>query len=122
MFQSERSRIVSAQPGLVGRLNMESEDRLNRFKSNPFYRPLPSGTKKESSIPADAPIWGEVYVDQTGLDINFRFHVDEGVGFNKARATLRKFIIIMQQRLDNAPDCPFYEEEINALATRRGDL
>lgn len=95
---------------------MENEDRVNCFNRNPFYRPLPEGVKKESSIPADAPVWGEVYVDQTGLDINFRFHVEKGVGFTNARAMLRRFIISMQQRLDNANECPFYEEEINETA------
>lgn len=99
-----------------------NEGRASRFKRNPFYRPLREGSKKESSIPVDAPVWGEVYVDQTGIDINFRFHVEKGVGFDNARTMLRKFIITMQQRLDNAEGCPFFEEEIKTLAAERPDL
>lgn len=63
---------------------------------------------KLSSVPAEARIWGELFVDAAG-GVNFKFH--SGSDFQLARRSLRKFVSIVQQRIDTARECPFYEPE-----------
>lgn len=54
-------------------------------------------------------IWGELFIDEQGA-ANFRFHVEEGVGFLKAQEALKRFSELVYGRLTNARKCPFYEE------------
>lgn len=82
------------------------------MNDNPFYEPVPDGAKKTSTVPAEVAIWGELYIDAAGGS-NFRFHVEHG-DFTTAKKALEKFVVAIQQRLEYAPRCPFYEEEIKA--------
>lgn len=63
---------------------------------------------KPSAIPGDASVWGELFIDAAG-GTNFKFH--SGSDFQFARESLRKFVSIIQQRIDTAKECPFYEPE-----------
>lgn len=65
---------------------------------------------KTSSIPSDAQVWGELFITAAG-SVSFKFHVEKGVGFQQARESLRRFVYIIQQRIDTAKECPFYEPE-----------
>jgi hypothetical protein len=64
---------------------------------------------KESSVPIDSVIWGEVFVDPAGLT-NFKFHVEggQGISFDQAKRALEAFVRVIQQRIDTADQCPYY--------------
>jgi len=63
---------------------------------------------KTSSVPNTAAVWGELFIDVAG-GTNFKFHVEKGVDFQRARDGLQRFVSIIQQRIDTAEKCPFYE-------------
>lgn len=63
---------------------------------------------KISSVSDDIKIWGELFIDSAG-GTNFKFH--SGDDFQIARESLRKFVSIIQQRIDTAKECPFYKPE-----------
>lgn len=67
-------------------------------------------TIKSSSIPSYSEVWGELFIDAAG-GTNFKFHVEKGIDFQHARECLRRFVSIIQQRIDTAKECPFYEPE-----------
>jgi hypothetical protein len=59
---------------------------------------------------------GEVWIDEAG-EANFRFHIAGG-SFGEAREALARMIGVMQDRLDNAERCPFYEPPLPSQARR----
>lgn len=74
---------------------------------------------KESSIPDYAEVWGELFISAAGTT-NFKFHVEKGVDFQQARECLIRFVRIIQQRIDTAKECPFYEPERNKAIDTEG--
>lgn len=54
---------------------------------------------------------GELWIDENG-ETNFKFHVIGG-NFLDAQQALLKFVECIQERLDNAQKCPYFEEENN---------
>lgn len=72
------------------------------------YRPGCSCSKRHASSN-----WsGELWIDDEGF-ANFKFHI-QGGQFTDAREALRKFIACLQDRLDKAERCPFYQPEQEA--------
>jgi hypothetical protein len=62
---------------------------------------------KESNVPDDAIVWGELWVDVEG-QVNFKFHTERN--FIRSKKALQRFARVIQERIDRAKDCPFFEE------------
>jgi len=59
---------------------------------------------------AERKLWGELFLDEDG-EADFKFHIERGAGgFLPAKEALEKFIALLQERLNNAKQCPFYED------------
>lgn len=69
-----------------------------------------SSEVKESSVPDYAEVWGELFIDKAG-GTNFKFHVENGIEFDRARESLKRFVVIIQQKIDTAENCPWFEPE-----------
>lgn len=69
---------------------------------------VPGQEVQLSSVPSDVLIWGELFIDAAGGS-NFKFHC--GTDFRQAKIALEKFASIIQQRIDTAKECPFYEQD-----------
>lgn len=60
------------------------------------------------SIPEDAPVWGELWLDVDGT-VNFKFHTH--YPFIRSKYAMKNFVKIIQDRIDAADKCPFHEKE-----------
>jgi hypothetical protein len=64
--------------------------------------------KKKAIIPDSAYVWAELWMEPNG-EINFKFHTK--LPFLRSKKAMERFEQIIQERLNNAKQCPFHEEE-----------
>ena len=54
-------------------------------------------------------LWGELYMDADGKP-HFHCHTPGDTTFDEARTGLKKFIELLQSKVDRQQECPFNEE------------
>jgi hypothetical protein len=57
---------------------------------------------------------GLLWIDDNDNSTNFRFNIAGG-DFSSAREILIRFIAVLQEKLDNAERCPYFEHTIKSM-------